>query len=133
MKTIIKKFEYVAIDFTLVLLIYSIINIKFYTGNVYILELFGIVAAAVCIWNIIGKINFKSYIGFFSIEYLAMYAVTIGGVFALKWYDFTMSNVIILSIEFIVTIAVITYVLVKRERIECDEINELINERMKIK
>ena len=57
MKTIIKNFEYVAIDFTLVLLIYSIINIKFYTGNVYILELFGIVAAAVCIWNIIGKIN----------------------------------------------------------------------------
>ena len=44
-----------------------------------------------------------------------------------------MSNVIILSIEFIVTIAVITYVLVKKERIECDEINELINERMKIK
>ena len=129
MKTIIKNFEYVAIDFTLVLLIYSIINIKFYTGNV----LFGVVAAAVCIWNIIGKINFKSYIGFFSIEYLAMYAVTIGGVFALKWYDFTMSNVIILSIEFIVTIAVITYVLVKKERIECDEINELINERMKIK
>ena len=37
MKTIIKNFEYVAIDFTLVLLIYSIINIKFYTGNVYIL------------------------------------------------------------------------------------------------
>ena len=129
MKTIIKNFEYVAIDFTLVLLISSIIN----TGNVYILELFGIVAAAVCIWNIIGKINFKSYIGFYSIEYLAMYAVTIGGVFALKWYDFTMSNVIILSIEFIVTIAVITYVLVKKERIECDEINELINERMKIK
>ena len=62
-----------------------------------------------------------------------MYAVTIGGVFALKWYDFTMSNVIILSIEFIVTIAVITYVLVKKERIECDEINELINERKKIK
>ena len=62
-----------------------------------------------------------------------MYAVTIGGVFALKWDDFTMSNVIILSIEFIVTIAVITYVLVKKERIECDEINELINERMKIK
>lgn len=62
-----------------------------------------------------------------------MYAVTTGGVFALKWYDFTMSNVIILSIEFIVTIAVITYVLVKKERIECDEINELINERMKIK
>ena len=60
-----------------------------------------------------------------------MYAVTIGGVFALKWYDFTMSNVIILSIEFIVTIAVITYVLVKKERIECDEINELINERIK--
>ena len=48
MKTIIKNFEYVAIDFTLVLLIYSIINIKFYTGNVYILELFGVVAAAVC-------------------------------------------------------------------------------------
>ena len=44
-----------------------------------------------------------------------MYAPTIGGVFALKWYDFTMSNVIILSIEFIVTIAVITYVLVKRK------------------
>ena len=49
MKTIIKNFEYVAIDFTLVLLIYSIINIKFYTGNVYILELFGVVAAAVCL------------------------------------------------------------------------------------
>lgn len=64
MKTIIKNFEYVAIDFTLVLLISSIINIKFYTGNVYILELFGVVAAAVCIWNIIGKINFKVILDF---------------------------------------------------------------------
>lgn len=129
MKKIIKDFEYVAIDFTLVLLIYSLINVRFSIGNMYVLELFGVVVAAFVIWNLVGKIRFKSYIGFWMAEYAAMYVLIIVGGLALKWYDFAVRNMVVISGEFIVTMAVITYVLVKKEKIECDEINELIKER----
>lgn len=129
MKKIIKDFEYVAIDFTLVLLIYSLINVRFSIGNMYVLELFGVVVAAFVIWNLVGKIRFKSYIGFWMAEYAAMYVLIIVGGLALKWYDFAVRNMVVISGEFVVTMAVITYVLVKKEKIECDEINELIKER----
>lgn len=129
MKKIIKDFEYVAIDFTVVLLIYSLINVRFSIGNMYVLELFGVVVAAFVIWNLVGKIRFKSYIGFWMAEYAAMYVLIIVGGLALKWYDFAVRNMVVISGEFIVTMAVITYVLVKKEKIECDEINELIKER----
>ena len=129
MKKIIKGFQYVAIDFTVVLLIYSLINVRFSIGNMYVLELFGVVMVAFVIWNLVGKIRFKSYIGFWMAEYAAMYVLIIVGGLALKWYDFTVWNIVVISGEFIVTMGVITYVLVKKEKIECDEINELINER----
>lgn len=129
MKKIIKDFEYVAIDFTVVLLIYSLINVRFSIGNMYVLELFGVVVAAFVIWNLVGKIRFKSYIGFWMAEYAAMYVLIIVGGLALKWYDFAVRNMVVISGEFVVTMAVITYVLVKKEKIECDEINELIKER----
>lgn len=118
-----------AIDFTVVLLIYSLINVRFSIGNMYVLELFGVVVAAFVIWNLVGKIRFKSYIGFWMAEYAAMYVLIIVGGLALKWYDFAVRNMVVISGEFVVTMAVITYVLVKKEKIECDEINELIKER----
>lgn len=129
MKKIIKDFQYVAIDFTVVLLIYSLINIRLFIGNMYVLELFGMVVAAYIIWNLVGKIKFKSYIGFWAAEYAAMYVLIIVGGLVLKWYDFTVRNMMIISGEFLLTMGVITYVLVRKEKIECDEINELIRER----
>ena len=129
MKKIIKDFEYVAIDFTIVLLIYSLINVRLSIGNMYVLELFGVVVTAFVIWNLVGKIRFKSYIGFWAAEYAAMYVLIIAGGLALKWYDFTVRNMVIISIEFLLTMGVITYVIVRKEKIECEEINELIKER----
>ena len=129
MKKIIKDFEYVAIDFTIVLLIYSLINVRFSIGNMYVLELFGMVVAAFVIWNLVGKIRFKSYIGFWMAEYAAMYVLIIAGGLALKWYYFTVRNMVIISIEFLLTMGVITYVIVRKEKIECEEINEMIKER----
>ncbi len=129
MKKIIKDFQYVAIDFTIVLLIYSLINVRFSIGNMYVLELFGVVVAAYIIWNLVGKIRFKSYIVFWAGEYVAMYILIIAGGLALKWYDFTVRNMMVISGEFLLTMGVITYVLVRKEKIECEEINELIRER----
>ena len=85
--------------------------------------------AAYIIWNLVGKIRFKSYIGFGAGEYVAMYVLVIVGGLALEWYDFTVSNMVIISIEFLLTMGVITYMIVRKEKIECEEINELIKER----
>ncbi len=119
-----------AIAFTAVILGVSVLNLiegYEYQSNRWILEVFGYIILMEFLDVLLGKIEFKHYLGYFLVEAVTGYALLLG-IFGYvgKWFSYTPSRIAQVTVMYLLVLAYIHYYFYRRSKSSADEINEIL-------
>lgn len=119
------------IVFTLAMLSTTITNAlygDFSDYHMYMLEILGMIILFYALDNFISKINFKTYRSYVLTGYTSMLIVYLGLGKVFGWFQFTISNIISVTIPFtLIYIGIYSYFRYMGRK-EADRINQLLNQ-----
>lgn len=117
--------------FTLVMLSTIITNAlygDFSDYHMYMLEILGMIILFYALDHFISKINFKTYRSYVLTGYTSMLIIYLGLGKVLGWFQFTISNIISVTIPFtLIYIGIYSYFRYMGRK-EADRINQLLNQ-----
>lgn len=95
----------------------------------FVLELLVYLAGTMLIDTLLNKIDFESYFSHFFVELIVLYPFMLLFAYLGQWFTFTLSNLLPVTIFFLLDVGYIHYYSYKSWKIEADEINQLLEER----
>lgn len=119
------------ITFTLTALLTCISNLL--QGNVgiynaWFLQMFAFIVVIDILDFALGNINFKSYFMYFITELVISYSAMLGFGYLGNWFSFTLYNLIIISILFLIVYGCVHFYFYKMSHMQADEINSLLRQ-----
>ena len=117
------------ITFTLTALLTCISNLlKGNAGiyNAWFLQMFAFIVVVDILDFALGYINFKSYLAYFTTEFVLAYIAMLGFGYLGNWFSFTLHNLILTSIIFVSVYSSVHFYFYKISHMQADEINNLL-------
>lgn len=121
-----------ALTFTAVILCMSVLNLtRGYETLSYrwILQLCGYILVVEAVDAVLGRIEFKSYMGYF----LAEAVISYGGMLAFgwlgNWFSFTAGSLFTVTVMFFLIFGAVHLYFIRRAKSNADEINRMLREK----
>ena len=99
----------------------------------FIFQVFVYLIIAYMMANLIGRIDFKSYVSYFIAESLLIYPVTMAFGIGFRWFGLNVTNLIFCSFIYLCVMIELHLYIYHLEKINVDEINSLIEKGKKKK
>lgn len=108
---------------------YNLLTGNSFLSIYFLLQLFGFFILAELLDMILGKVSFKSYLGYFLTEAVLIYVLLLVIGYFGYWYSFTFQSLGSITLYYILAIAFIHYHFYRVSKLNADEINRLLKER----
>lgn len=95
----------------------------------FLLQFFGFFILTELLDILLGKVPFKTYLGYFLTETILFYILLLVIGYWGYWYSFTLRSLGSISIYYMVSISFIHYYFYRVSKFKADEINRLLKER----
>lgn len=94
--------------------------------NAWFLQMFVFIVAIDVLDFVLGYVNFKSYSTYFFTEFALTYIAMLCFGYLGNWFSFTLHNLVIISIIFIIVYSCVHFYFYKMSHLQADEINSLL-------
>ncbi len=94
--------------------------------NAWFLQMFAFIVVIDVLDFVLGYINFKSYLAYFATEFVLAYIAMLGFGYLGNWFSFTLHNLIITSIIFVIVYSSVHSYFYKMSHMQAEEINNLL-------
>ena len=94
--------------------------------NAWFLQMFAFIVVIDVLDFVLGYINFKSYLAYFATEFVLAYIAMLGFGHLGHWFSFTLQNLVLISIIFIIVYGSVHFYFYKMSHMQAEEINNLL-------
>lgn len=122
----------ITLTFTAVILCTSVLNlIQGYEGLSYrwILQLCGYILVVEAVDVVLGKIEFRSYLGYFLTEAVISYGCMLAFGYFGNWFSFTAGTLFTITVMFFLIFGAVHTYFFQRAKSNADEINQMLQEK----